>query len=93
VHLIGTGDFTHPLWLEDLKSKLKPIDNTGIFSFNDMNFILTSEVSTIYPENGVSKKVHHNIHASSFEIVDQINEQLKKFGRLESDGRPILSLS
>ncbi len=25
INLIGTGDFTHPLWLQDLKATLIPI--------------------------------------------------------------------
>lgn len=92
LQLIGTGDFTHPLWLEELKGKLKG-EVEGIFKYEDVYFILTGEISTIFESEGKIKKVHHVIHAPSFEIVDQINEALKKFGNLESDGRPTLNVS
>ena len=92
LNLLGTGDFTHPLWLKELKSKLKPLDN-GFFEFDNVYFILTVEVATYFEKNGKQKRIHHVIHAPSFEIVEQINEQLSKFGNLESDGRPILNMS
>ncbi len=92
LNLLGTGDFTHPLWLGELKVKLKP-NGDGIFSYNGMNFILTTEVSTIYSIGDKVKKIHHNIHAPTFEIVEQINERLAKYGNLKSDGRPTLTLT
>ncbi len=92
LNLLGTGDFTHPLWLKELKSKLKPLGN-GIYEYDDVYFILTTEVATYFKRNGKQKRVHHVIHAPSFEVVEQINERLSKFGDLKADGRPILSMS
>jgi len=92
LNLIGTGDFTHPRWLEELKNKLKPIEDSGIFSFDDMKFMLTTEVSTVYEQDNKMRKIHHLLHVPSFDIVDQINEQLKKMGgKLDIDGRLLLS--
>ena len=31
VNLIGTGDFTHPEWIKEIKSELTEVDNSGIF--------------------------------------------------------------
>jgi len=90
--LLGTGDFTHPQWLKELKSKLKP-NEEGVFSYKDLNFILTAEVATYFDYKGKLKRVHHVIHAPSFEVVEQINERLSKFGNLAADGRPILNIS
>ncbi|MBU3934011.1 MAG: endonuclease Q family protein, partial [Candidatus Omnitrophica bacterium] len=39
ISLLGTADFTHHLWLQELKSKLKPAGN-GLFSYQGVNFIL-----------------------------------------------------
>jgi len=89
--LIGTGDFTHPIWFERLKEKLIPLDDTGLYKYNDVYFMLTVEVSTIYPQEGKIRKIHHLIHVSSFEIAEQINEKLKRHGRLDIDGRPIFN--
>jgi len=91
LNLIGTGDFAHPLWYSHIKQKLEPIEDSGIFQFDKMNFMLTNEVSTIYTEENKTRKIHHLIFAPNFEIVDQIIEQLTKKANLKSDGRPILS--
>src|SRR4030066_1364043 len=32
--VIGTGDFTHPLWLKELKEKLEPAEK-GLFRYKD----------------------------------------------------------
>lgn len=93
LNLVGTGDFTFELWLEELKKKLKSIEGTGLFKYNDVIFMLTTEVSTIFECNNQTKKIHHIIHAPSFDIVEQINERLAKYGNLKIDGRPNLNLS
>ena len=90
--LISAPDFTHPIWLKEMKEKLIE-DRDGIFNFDGTNFVLTSEIATLNVFEGKNRHVHHNIHAPSFEIVDQINERLGKFGDLRSDGRPMLNVS
>ena len=87
LNLIGSGDFTHPSWLKELKEFLEP--GEGIFSYNDCNFVLSTEVSNIYSQGGKLRKIHTVLLAPSFEIVEQINELLAKKGKLEADGRPI----
>ena len=92
LNLLGTGDFTHPLWLKELKTKLK-IDDEGVFNYDGINFILTTELTTIFEFENKIRKIHHLIHAPSFEVVDQINEALSRFGDLKIDGRPTLNIS
>ena len=53
--------------------------------------MLQTEVCTIFDYKGESKKVHHVILTPSLEMAEQINERLKSFGDLASDGRPILN--
>ncbi|MBI1971962.1 MAG: DNA helicase UvrD [Candidatus Aenigmarchaeota archaeon] len=93
INLLGTGDFTHPRHLEDLKSSLAGIDDSHLFTDNKTRtiFMLTSEVSLIYESRGQIKKIHNMIFAPDFETVDQINGRLEKYGNLSSDGRPILT--
>ncbi len=89
VHLLGTGDFTHPKWLEELKSELIE-DGSGIpKTKNGFPFVLSAELSNIYSEGGKVRKVHNIILAKNFDVVDQINLLLSKKGKIESDGRPI----
>lgn len=91
IQLMGTGDFTHHLWLEELKSNLEP-QNNGLFIYNGINFMLTSELSSIYSKKGKTYRVHIMIFAPSFKVVDKINQTLSAIGNLASDGRPILGL-
>jgi len=91
LQLLGTGDFTHPLWLREIKQKLGNGD-AGLFVYDDVYFMLTTEVATIFTFEGHTKKVHQIIHAPDFEIVEQINEKLAKYGNLKTDGRPMLTV-
>ena len=97
LNLVGTGDFTHPDWLKEVKDTLAPDGDSGLFKLASGNspirFILTTEVCTIFDYKGESKKVHHVILTPWLEIAEQINERLQSFGSLSSDGRPILSVS
>jgi len=91
ISLMGTGDFTHHLWLEELKHNLEDLGN-GLFKYNDIYFILTAEISSIYSKGGRNYRIHNIIFAPSFKTVDKINETLSRYGNLASDGRPILGL-
>jgi len=88
--LLGTGDFTHPKWFAEIKSKLEPIDDAGLYSYSGMNWMLSGEVSTVYEQGGRVRKIHHLLYAPDFETVAQANEFLSKHARLASDGRPVL---
>jgi len=94
LQLVGTGDFTHPSWLDEIRAKLGRSETSagsGIFEHGGMLWMLTGEVATIYTQDGRTRKVHHVLHAPSIEVVDQVNEALAKHGRLASDGRPMLA--
>ncbi len=94
LNLLGTGDFTHPKWFKELKQKLCDNNHSGVYDFNNMKWVLSTEISNIYsvknPKNSVNvKKIHHVILSPDFEIAEQIIELLGKHGRLDYDGRPI----
>lgn len=91
ITLMGTGDFTHHLWLEELKHNLEDLGN-GLFKYKDIYFILTSEISSIYSKKGKTYRVHNMVFSPSFQTTDKINERLSRVGNLASDGRPILGL-
>jgi len=102
IKVLGTGDFTHPLWLRELKEKLEPIGN-GLLKFKSnqqstadnkqqIYFILTSEISCIYSKNNRTRKIHIIIFAPDFQTVEKINAHLGWIGNLKADGRPILGL-
>lgn len=91
ISMLGTGDFTHPLWLAELKSKLAEAGD-GVYNYDGVYFMLTAEVSNIYFKAGRTRKVHNIIIARNFNIVDEINKVLGEYGSLSGDGRPILGL-
>ncbi|MGQ0570120.1 MAG: endonuclease Q family protein [Armatimonadota bacterium] len=91
ITLLGTGDFTHPVWLRELRAKLKPTDR-GLFVHAGTHFMLTVEVSSIYSTGGRLRKIHNIVFAPSFEVVEKINAVLARFGNLLADGRPTLTL-
>ena len=96
IKLLGTGDFTHPLYFLDLKTKLAPLGN-GLFVLKEdpegTHFMLTVEVSNMYRQGGKSRRVHTLIFAPSFEVAERINTRLSKYGKTGSDGRPIFGFS
>lgn len=91
ISLMGTGDFTHHLWLEELKSKLESTNN-GLYVYKGLHYVLSAEVSSIYSKNNRTYRIHNVILAPSFKTVDAINRVLGSMGNLASDGRPILGL-
>jgi uncharacterized protein (TIGR00375 family) len=106
--VLGTGDFTHPAWVAELKDTLVPAE-PGLFRIRPdlerrlhrdtpascagtVRFMLSVEISTIYRRDERTRKVHHLLYAPSFEAADRITAALAKIGNLASDGRPILGL-
>ena len=105
ISLIGTGDFTHPVWREELKERLVSEGN-GLYRLRDTyvkeesrkfpgegtRFVVSGEISSIYKKNGKTRKVHNVILLPSLEAADAMAQRLEKIGNIHSDGRPILGL-
>lgn len=105
VDVLACGDFTHPAWLAELKSSLRPVDD-GLFELieqperyavhdrkNPARFVLGTEVSCVYPQDGRSHRLHLLVLAPDFDAVDGICRAFAPHGALTSDGRPMLRLS
>jgi len=98
LNLIGTGDFTHPRWLEELKQELTMVPDTNFYKpmrepASNIHYMITGEVATIFTFEGNIKKIHHVILTPNFETAAQINDRLTRYGNLVSDGRPILDMT
>ena len=92
LNLLGTSDFTHPIWFEEIKTNL--IEKNGFYYYQDFPFIISGEVSLIYTHNGKGRKVHLNLLIPSLEIAEKINNYLDNKGfRRDYDGRPIFGIS
>ena len=91
IGVLGTGDFTHPLWLQELKDTLHPTGR-GLFEYQGAHFMLTSEVNTLFYKGGKAHQIHHVLLTPSFDAAERINRELESFGSLSLDGRPTLQM-
>jgi len=108
ISLIGTGDFTHPGWRNELRKKLEPVGN-GFYRLKelpglgaeelvpsscagDIRFILQVEISSIYKRDGRVRKIHNLVFVPDLDAADRLSAALGRVGNLGSDGRPILGL-
>lgn len=108
ISVVGTGDFTHPGWLDEIQNKLVPAE-PGLFRLTPAaekeavresatalpvtaRFMLQVEISTIYKKHGRTRKVHHLVYAPEIEHAQRFARALARIGNLASDGRPILGL-
>lgn len=105
IQIVGTGDFTHPAWRQELEEKLKPAEE-GLYVLKEEyrirdgsvpgeqipRFVITGEISSIYKKNGRVRKVHSLILLPGLEDARRISARLEQIGNIHSDGRPILGL-
>lgn len=105
IHVLGTGDFTHPQWLRELKTYLKEDSHSGLFrsiippqelGFPPTSasplFCLQTEISCIYKRKGKTRRIHNLLFMPDFEAVEKFVQKLEKIGNLNADGRPILGI-
>jgi DNA helicase-2/ATP-dependent DNA helicase PcrA len=108
ITVVGTGDFTHPGWFEELQAALLPAE-PGLFRLRDdleravdgrlppscrrpVRFLLSVEISTIYKRADRTRKVHHLLYMPDLEAAAACTAALLRIGNLAADGRPILGL-
>lgn len=105
ISLVGTGDFTHPIWRKELEKKLIPKED-GFYILKDefqlkdettnnqipTRFVITGEISSIYKKNDKVRKIHNLIILPNLEAAKLLSIKLEAIGNLHSDGRPILGL-
>ncbi len=108
VAMIGTGDFTHPGWVEELREKLVEAEN-GLYRLRPdlekavdkevpasckapTRFVLSGEISCIYKRGDRTRKIHNLVLLPDFKAAQKLNERLQRIGNITSDGRPILGL-
>ncbi|NOY68593.1 MAG: UvrD-helicase domain-containing protein [Deltaproteobacteria bacterium] len=108
ITVVGTGDFTHPGWLAEIREKLVSAE-PGLFKLNDetaagckheihaaslcpVRFMLSCEISSIYKKNDATRKLHNLVFMPDIAAAERFNARLSDIGNLKSDGRPILGL-
>lgn len=105
IDLLGTGDFTHPAWRQELADKLEPAKD-GLYRLKEEHrikdrapvgngfprFVVSGEISSIYKKNGRVRKVHNLILLPGLAEAERLSKRLEAIGNIHSDGRPILGL-
>lgn len=93
IGVLGTGDFTHPKWMEDL-GQLREMEE-GLYGTQDraVRFMFTAEIASIYKQGEKLRRVHNLVFAPSREAALKFNAALEARGaNLKSDGRPIVGV-
>ena len=95
ITVVGTGDFMHPEWFDNLKNKLEPAEE-GLYRLKNtdgsVRFVVTGEISNMYTRHGRGRRIHNLIILPSLESAEKINNILSWQGNIKSDGRPILGM-
>ena len=105
IQMIGSGDFTHPAWRDELKEKLEPAED-GFYVLKKEyrildgktpdhripRFVITGEISSIYKKYDKVRKVHSLLILPGLEAAEALSRKLEVIGNLQADGRPILGL-
>lgn len=97
ISLTTTSDWTHPLWFKSIKEELVEV-SLGVFTLkkrpNESYFMLSTEISSIYSQDGKTHRIHNLVFSPSIQTSEKIIKELNKQGcNLMSDGRPIIGLS
>ena len=97
IDLLASADFTHPLWFEETKAKLRETGD-GLLKLQDspdssVRFVLGTEVNCNAKQGERSRRVHVLVFAPGLEVVARINARLSDHGLLTGDGRPTLHLT
>ena len=96
IRLVGTGDATHPGWVDELEEKLDPVEG-GLYrlkpglgpglplpgaveSEKPPLFLVTAEISTIYKWDDRIRKVHHLILLSGIQSARSLQRALSARG-------------
>ena len=98
IDLLATGDFTHPVWAEQLQSRLIP-DADGLYRYDDdggdngVRFVPATEISCVYRQEGRARRIHLLVIVPTLDAAANFTRRLARYGNLANDGRPTVSLS
>jgi DNA helicase-2/ATP-dependent DNA helicase PcrA len=90
ITIIGTADFTHPVWMKEIQEQLEEAEE-GLFRLKnsyadeidnivpqackaDVRFMLSVEISLIYKRDEKVRKIHHVILMPSIHSAIEIRE-------------------
>ena len=101
IALVGTGDFTHPAWRQEMEEQLLPAEE-GLYRLKEEfrlpcgvagqpaepRFVVSGEISSIYKQGDRTRKVHNVILLPSLEAAEELSRRLEQIGNIHSDAAP-----
>lgn len=88
IHLIATGDWTHPAWMREIKAKLDETGKGTLVLREDVlhrhpeldsgshvstpEFLLATEISSIYSQGGKTRRVHNLLWVPTLKVAEKI---------------------
>lgn len=105
--ILTASDWTHPLWFKEIQNQLEE-KNEGMYTLKsqvtspksqvdaekETLFILSTEISSIFTQNGKLRRIHNLVFAPNLKVAEKISKALTQRGcNLHADGRPIIGLS
>ena len=96
IGVLSTGDFTHPMWMEEIGSTLEEAE-PGMYrvkgSGSGVRFVIGTEVCTVFDDGkGRQRRIHNCILMPDIDSAKAFNAEVSKKGDLASDGRPVLNM-
>jgi PHP family Zn ribbon phosphoesterase len=91
--LLGTGDFTHPKWVQEIRAELTEDEHGILWSNGKFPFIWQTEVSIVYSQGGKGRRIHYVLLAPDYGAVKKITDYFLSKGRIDYDGRPIFAIN
>ena len=80
IDLLGSGDCLYPGWIEELKRYFQPLPS-GFYQHGGTKFVISTEISCIYTENGKSRRIHLLIYLPSINAAEKLANEMRKGGQ------------
>ena len=91
IQILGTGDFTHPAWQNEMREKLEPAED-GLYCLKEEyrisdgfvpetitpRFAITGEISSIYKKDGKTRRVHSLLMLPGLEEAQKVIREIRK---------------
>ena len=82
IDLIGTGDFTHPVWRKELSERLEPLGD-GLYRLKDEYSLEKEKYKTGgLKDRGADGKAHESAGSPRFVVTGEISSIYKQDGRV-----------
>lgn len=94
IHLLGTGDFTHPGWREEMEEHLEA-DGSGLLKPKDggqLRLMLTGEFQTVFSLQDKPAWTHLLVTAPGFDAVDRLRSDLSCLADFTAETVPLFQL-